>query len=61
MMLRSVANTCIDRAAIEVTLIRKGTKLDNLVQVAHNCQIGGKLHDPYRRLVFPAAAKLATM
>jgi UDP-3-O-[3-hydroxymyristoyl] glucosamine N-acyltransferase len=23
-----------------VTLIRRGTKLDNLVQVAHNCQIG---------------------
>jgi UDP-3-O-[3-hydroxymyristoyl] glucosamine N-acyltransferase len=34
------ANTCIDRAAIEVTLIRRGTKLDNLVQIAHNCQIG---------------------
>jgi UDP-3-O-[3-hydroxymyristoyl] glucosamine N-acyltransferase len=34
------ANTCIDRAALEVTLIRRGTKLDNLVQVAHNCQIG---------------------
>ena len=34
------ANTCIDRAAIETTLIKKGTKLDNLVQVAHNCQIG---------------------
>ena len=30
----------IDRAALEVTLIRRGTKLDNLVQVAHNCQIG---------------------
>ena len=34
------ANCCIDRAALEVTLIRRGTKLDNLVQVAHNCQIG---------------------
>ncbi len=34
------ANTCIDRAAIEVTRIRRGTKLDNLVQIAHNCQIG---------------------
>ena len=34
------ANTCIDRAALEATLIRRGTKLDNLVQVAHNCQIG---------------------
>ncbi len=34
------ANTCIDRAALEVTLVRRGTKLDNLVQIAHNCQIG---------------------
>ncbi len=34
------ANACIDRAALDVTLIRRGTKLDNLVQVAHNCQIG---------------------
>lgn len=34
------ANSAIDRAALEVTLIRRGTKLDNLVQVAHNCQIG---------------------
>jgi len=34
------ANTTVDRAALEVTLIRRGTKLDNLVQVAHNCRIG---------------------
>jgi len=34
------ANSTVDRAALEVTLIRRGTKLDNLVQVAHNCQIG---------------------
>jgi UDP-3-O-[3-hydroxymyristoyl] glucosamine N-acyltransferase len=34
------ANSCIDRAAIDVTRIRRGTKLDNLVQIAHNCQIG---------------------
>jgi len=34
------ANSCIDRAAIEVTRIARGTKLDNLVQIAHNCQIG---------------------
>lgn len=34
------ANSCIDRAALEVTLIKRGTKLDNLVQIAHNCQIG---------------------
>jgi len=34
------ANAAVDRAALEVTLIKRGTKLDNLVQVAHNCQIG---------------------
>jgi UDP-3-O-[3-hydroxymyristoyl] glucosamine N-acyltransferase len=34
------ANTCIDRAALDVTIIKRGTKLDNLVQIAHNCQIG---------------------
>ncbi len=34
------ANSCIDRAALEVTRVGRGTKLDNLVQLAHNCQIG---------------------
>ena len=34
------ANVAVDRAALEVTLICRGTKIDNLVQVAHNCQIG---------------------
>ncbi|MGA8029435.1 MAG: UDP-3-O-(3-hydroxymyristoyl)glucosamine N-acyltransferase [Bryobacteraceae bacterium] len=34
------ANCCIDRAALGVTRIGKGTKLDNLVHVAHNCVIG---------------------
>ncbi len=34
------ANSCIDRAATGTTLIKKGTKIDNLVQVAHNCTIG---------------------
>ncbi len=34
------ANVAIDRAALEVTLIRRGTKIDNLVQIAHNCVIG---------------------
>lgn len=34
------ANTVIDRAALEATIIRRGTKIDNLVQVAHNCVIG---------------------
>lgn len=34
------ANCCIDRAALGVTSIGEGTKLDNLVHVAHNCKIG---------------------
>ncbi len=34
------ANTTVDRAAMGATRVRRGTKLDNLVQVAHNVQIG---------------------
>lgn len=34
------ANTTIDRAALDITHIKRGVKLDNLVQVAHNCIIG---------------------
>ena len=34
------ANTCIDRGAIGDTVIKQGTKLDNLIQVAHNVEIG---------------------
>jgi len=34
------ANSCIDRAAMDTTLIKTGTKIDNLVQVAHNCTVG---------------------
>lgn len=34
------ANTCIDRATIGSTIIRKGVKLDNLIQIAHNVEIG---------------------
>jgi len=34
------ANTAIDRATMGSTIIRKGAKLDNLIQVAHNCEIG---------------------
>jgi UDP-3-O-[3-hydroxymyristoyl] glucosamine N-acyltransferase len=34
------ANTCIDRAALGVTRIGDGTKLDNMVHVGHNCTIG---------------------
>jgi UDP-3-O-[3-hydroxymyristoyl] glucosamine N-acyltransferase len=34
------ANTAIDRATLGSTIIRKGVKLDNLIQVAHNVEIG---------------------
>ncbi|MFT6844234.1 MAG: UDP-3-O-[3-hydroxymyristoyl] glucosamine N-acyltransferase [Flavobacteriales bacterium] len=34
------ANTTIDRATLGSTVIRKGVKLDNLIQVAHNVEIG---------------------
>jgi UDP-3-O-[3-hydroxymyristoyl] glucosamine N-acyltransferase len=34
------ANSCVDRAAMGITLIKRGTKIDNLVQVAHNCTVG---------------------
>jgi UDP-3-O-[3-hydroxymyristoyl] glucosamine N-acyltransferase len=34
------ANTCIDRAQTGSTLIGAGTKIDNLVQIGHNCRIG---------------------
>jgi UDP-3-O-[3-hydroxymyristoyl] glucosamine N-acyltransferase len=34
------ANTCIDRATLGSTIIKKGTKLDNLLQIAHNVEVG---------------------
>ena len=34
------ANVCIDRATLGSTIIREGVKVDNLVQIAHNCDIG---------------------
>jgi len=34
------ANCAIDRAVFGTTYIRKGTKLDNLIQIAHNCDVG---------------------
>jgi UDP-3-O-[3-hydroxymyristoyl] glucosamine N-acyltransferase len=34
------ANSTIDRGALEETRIRRGTKIDNLVHVGHNCDIG---------------------
>lgn len=34
------ANSCVDRAALGVTTIGDGTKLDNMVHIGHNCTIG---------------------
>lgn len=34
------ANTCIDRGALDDTVIEDGVKLDNLIQIGHNCVIG---------------------
>ncbi len=34
------ANTCVDRSTLGSTFVRKGVKLDNLVQIAHNTDIG---------------------
>lgn len=37
------AHTCVDRAALGRTRIGRGTKLDNLVHVGHNCDIGERV------------------
>jgi UDP-3-O-[3-hydroxymyristoyl] glucosamine N-acyltransferase len=34
------ANACVDRATLGVTRVGRGTKIDNLVQVGHNCTVG---------------------
>ena len=34
------ANTCVDRGALEDTVIEEGVKLDNLIQIAHNVRLG---------------------
>ena len=34
------ANTTVDRATMGATIIRRGVKLDNLIQVGHNCEVG---------------------
>ncbi len=34
------ANTCIDRGALNDTIIEEGVKLDNQIQIGHNCRIG---------------------
>ena len=36
------ANTCIDRGALNDTVIEDGVKLDNQIQIAHNCRIGAQ-------------------
>ncbi len=46
------ANSCVDRAQTGSTLIGEGTKIDNLVQVGHNCRIG-------RHCVFASLTGLA--
>lgn len=46
------ACTCIDRATLGATIIGEGTKLDNMVHIAHNCRIG-------RRVVIAAQTGLA--
>ncbi|MDO5017325.1 MAG: UDP-3-O-(3-hydroxymyristoyl)glucosamine N-acyltransferase [Porphyromonas sp.] len=33
------ANACVDRAVMDATIIYKGVKIDNLVQIAHNCEV----------------------
>jgi UDP-3-O-[3-hydroxymyristoyl] glucosamine N-acyltransferase len=37
------ANTCVDRGALGATFIGEGTKIDNLVQIAHNVTIGRRV------------------
>jgi len=37
------ANSCVDRGALGVTRIGEGSKIDNLVQIAHNVQIGKRV------------------
>jgi|MGYP000270383560 UDP-3-O-[3-hydroxymyristoyl] glucosamine N-acyltransferase len=34
------ANTCIDRSTMGATIVHKGVKLDNLIQIAHNVEVG---------------------
>ena len=34
------ANTCVDRSTMGATIVHKGVKLDNLVQIAHNVEVG---------------------
>ena len=36
------SNSCVDRGSVDDTVIGAGTKIDNLVHVAHNCRIGAR-------------------
>lgn len=36
------ANSVVDRATLGATVVRQGVKLDNFVQIAHNCEIGAQ-------------------
>src|SRR5207253_1051583 len=36
------ANTTIDRGSVDDTVVGPGTKIDNLVQIGHNCRIGAR-------------------
>jgi UDP-3-O-[3-hydroxymyristoyl] glucosamine N-acyltransferase len=55
------ANSTIDRGALDETRIRRGTKIDNLVHVGHNCQIGQDVVIAPRRDFPPAPAQRKTM
>ena len=46
------ANTTVDRAMMGSTRIHKGVKLDNLIMVAHNCEVGANTVMP-RQVEWP--------
>ena len=49
------ANTTIDRPAVGETRIKAGTKIDNLVQIAHGVVLGTQRRCSRRRSALPAA------
>ena len=55
------ANSCIDRGTIRSTRIGNGTKLDNLVHVGHNCEVGNDvpvLERQLKRVQAPVADRV---
>ena len=44
------ANTCVDRATMGATIVHSGAKIDNLVQIAHNDEIGSHTAVSYTHL-----------